>query len=275
MRTEKMKNNLIQKRSKNEEPFDFSKYRKSLRKSGVTKHQANNLVEELGDIKKYFSTAELNYKTYKLLLRKSKVLAANYNLKQAIYSLGPTGYPFEILCAELLKVKGYTTRVSVIKKGKWVKHEVDLIAKRDDGCIYGECKFHNKKNIKNDIKVPLYVHARFLDIKEGNPREEFQPALFTNTFFSKDAIKYARGVNLSLYAMNYPRKNNFIDLIQKYKVYPITSLHSLKKSSQQRLLDQGIVVIKQLNRKNLLPVCRNENELVKVLQEVKILTRPN
>ena len=49
------------------------------------------------------------------------VIAANYDIKRAIYNLGPTGYPFEILCAQMLMAKGYETKVSVIKKGKFDK----------------------------------------------------------------------------------------------------------------------------------------------------------
>ena len=44
-----------------------------------------------------------------------------------------------------LKAKGFETKVSVMKDGCFVKHEIDVVAKRDDRNIYAECKFHNKK----------------------------------------------------------------------------------------------------------------------------------
>lgn len=195
-------------------------------------------------------------------------------MKQSLYALGPTGYPFEVLCSELFKAKGFKTSVSVTKRGKYVSHEVDVIATRADKVVYCECKFHSQKHHKNDIKIPLYVYARYLDLKSSNRGRDFSYALLTNTCFSKDAIKYSKGVGLDLFSMNYPKKNTFIDLIKKYKVFPVTALHSLKVRSKKELLEKRIVVIKQIKVSDLNEIGLNETEITKVLQEIKILTRP-
>ncbi len=175
----------------------------------------------------------------------------------------------------MLKAKGYKAKVSVMVKGEFVKHEVDVIARRDDKSVFCECKFHNRKFYKNDIKIPLYVYARFLDIQKANPNEKFDYALISNTQFSEDAIKYSKGVGLVLYSLNYPKKNTFCDIIRKYKVYPITVLKSLRVKDRRRLLDEGIVVIKQLKSKHLDLLEIEENQKIKIMQEVKVLTRPN
>lgn len=267
---------MIRKKSNSFEEFSEKKYRQSLIRAGVSKIHTDQIVEQIQQrMKDYFSTSLLHNATYKAILKISKVHAANYNIKRAIYNLGPTGYPFEILCAEMFKAKGFKTRVSVTKKGKFVKHEVDVVARRDDINIFCECKFHNHKFHKNDIKIPLYVHSRYLDIKEGNPYDTFKYALITNTLFSEDAIKYAEGVGLLLYSMNYPKKNTFIDLIRRYKVYPITALKSLRVRDRKKLLESKIVVIKQIKRASLEELDLTELQITKVLQEIKILTRPN
>lgn len=265
---------LIRKKSKHFEKFSEKKYLTSLRRSGLNKKQQNDVFAEI-TTRNYFTTAELHRATYKLILKESKIFAANYNIKQAIYNLGPTGYPFEILCSEMLKAKGFKTRVSVFKRGKYVRHEVDVIARRDDLTLFCECKYHGRKYQKNDIKIPLYVHSRYLDIKEGNPDEDFRYALISNTQFSKDAIKYSKGVGLLLYSMNYPKKDTFCDIIKKYKVYPVTALKSLRVRDRNALLDQGIVVIKQVKLKNLENLSLSESQIVKIMQEITILTRPN
>ncbi len=54
----------------------------------------------------------------------------NYSLKRAIFRLGPTGYPFEQFVAQILEQYGYHTKVGLILKGKCVKHEVDILAKK-------------------------------------------------------------------------------------------------------------------------------------------------
>ncbi len=274
----KKKNNvfLIRKENKDFERFNKDKLKRSLLHTGMSEAKSNEIIQELSpNIKDYFSTAQLHKATYKAILKRSNIYAANYDIKRAIYNLGPTGYPFEILCAEMLKAKGYKTKVSVLVKGEFVKHEVDVIAKRDDRSVFCECKFHNRKFYKNDIKIPLYVYARFLDIQKANPKEKFDYALISNTQFSEDAIKYSKGVGLILYSLNYPKKNTFCDIIRKYKVYPVTVLKTLKVGDRKKLLDEGIVVIKQLKKKHLDLLDIEENHKIKIMQEIKVLTRPN
>ena len=266
----------IQKKSKKFEAFNEKKYLKSLRQSGLTKTQQDKIFNEVSEnINDYFSTTLLHQKTYKAILRCSRVFAANYDIKRSIYNLGPTGYPFEILCSEILKAKGFVTKVSVVKRGKFVKHEVDVVARRNDFSLFCECKYHSRKFHKNDIKIPLYVHSRYLDIKEAHPYDEFSYAVMSNTQFSKDAINYAKGVGLHLYSMNYPKRNTFIDIIQKYKVYPITVLKSMRVRDRKLLFEKGIVVVKQVTRSCLEEIHLPENQITKILQEVKVLTRPN
>lgn len=265
----------IQKSTNIFEEFNEKKYRRSLEKTGLNLTECHEISEVVGDIHNYFSTKELHQATYKALLKKSKLHAANYNIKQAIFRLGPTGYPFEILCAQMLNAKGYETKVSCMVKGIHVKHEVDVIAKREDGDIYCECKYHSKKYHKNDIKIPLYVNSRFLDIKEAHPELNFEYAIFSNTQFSKDAIRYANGVGLQLFSMNYPEKNTFCDIIRKYKVYPVTVLKSLRVKDHNDLLEKGIVVIKQIEPDHLKALGLKPPQITKVMQEVRILTRPN
>ncbi|WP_412471301.1 restriction endonuclease [Halobacteriovorax sp. RT-2-4] len=270
-KTKKLKY-IIQKVNKTFEEFDKKKFKRSLEAAGVSEKASQEIVKEIAEELDPFSTSTaIHQKTYRALKRRSKLDAANYNIKRAIYKLGPTGYPFEILCAEMLRAKGYKTQVSVVKKGKFVKHEVDVVASRADGDIYCECKFHNRKYYKNDVKIPLYVYARYLDIKEANPHLNFQYALISNTQFSEDAIKYAKGVNLMLFSMNYPKKNTFCDLIQRYRIYPITVLSTLRAREKKKLLDKGIVVIKHVNRACLKALDLSDSEVRKVLNEIKVL----
>ncbi len=263
---------IVQKVNRTFEEFDKKKFKKSLEAAGVSEEATQEIVKEISEELDPFSTTNaIHQKTYRALRKRSKLDAANYNIKRAIYKLGPTGYPFEILCAEMLKSKGYKTKVSVIKKGKFVSHEVDVVATRPDGDIYCECKFHNRKYYKNDVKIPLYVHARYLDIKEANPDLNFKYALISNTQFSEDAIKYAKGVDLLLFSMNYPKKNTFCQLIQRYRIYPITVLSTLRAREKKQLLDKGIVIIKHINRACLKALNLNDSEIRKVLKEVKVL----
>jgi hypothetical protein len=272
-----MKNFVIKKRCQDYEPFDLVKLEKSLKKSGANKSLCNEVLNEIKPKIKDRSTSTQLFKlASRSLAKKSKVLAANYHLVRAIYELGPTGYPFEVLCAEMLKKKGFETEVGKIMQGQFVKHEVDVIATRDDAKVLCECKFHNKHTGRSNVKVPLYIHSRFLDILAKHGEDSYNAyAIFSNTTFSKDAITYAEGVNIKLFSMNYPRKDTFVDHIIRYKIYPITCLKSLKKRDSQYLLNKGIVVIKQLkeNISYLRDLNLDNKEINAIQREINLLLK--
>ena len=200
----------IRKRKRYYEEFSERKFRRSLDHAGLSKLHAGRIAEKIQKSKKDCrSTSALRNATCKEIAKISKVLAANYDITKGIYALGPTGFPFEILCSEMLKAKGFNTTVSVIKTGKFVNHEVDIIAEREDITVFFECKYHSQKFYKNDIQVPLYINSRYLDIQAGNPQENFRYGIISNTYFSEDAIKYANGVGILLYSMNHPHRRQF------------------------------------------------------------------
>ena len=242
-------NSLFVKKKSNEiEEFDKNKFKKSLTLSGVESADCDDIIDCLEpQICEGTSTREIHKLTKKALEKKSRILAANYHLVRGIYELGPTGYPFEILCAQMLEKKGFETEVGVVMQGEFVTHEVDVVAKREDFNLLCECKFHNKNSGTSDVKVALYINSRFHDILGHHGKDSYDSyAIITNTSFSKDAIAYAEGVGLKLFSLNYPVKDTFTDHIIRYRLYPITCLKTLRKMDIQFLLGKGIVVIKQL-----------------------------
>lgn len=110
--------------------------------------------------------------------------------------LGPDGYPFEKYIGQLLEKLGHTVEVNVVIPGVCVDHEIDIMAqKKGHHCIV-ECKYHNRSGLKTDVKVALYMQARFEDIRdawERNPhhtQELHNVWIVTNTKFTSEAIKY-------------------------------------------------------------------------------------
>ena len=88
--------------------------------------------------------------------------------------LGPAGYPFERFIGAILEHQGYHVEVGQLVKGYCVRHEVDVIADRDDRRYMVECKFHTRQAHNSDVKVSLYIHSRFNDIrKNGSNRMEW------------------------------------------------------------------------------------------------------
>jgi len=190
-------------------------------------------------------------------------------MKRAVRELGPSGFPFEKFIAEIFKARGYKTETGSVIKGKCATHEVDMVAEKDGKKILAEIKFHNNLGITSDLKVALYVDARFVDLGIGTLSEGW---LITNTRFTRNAIKYGECRNLHMLSWSYPQNSGLQNLIEESGVQPITALPSLSGHEKRQLLDQGIVLCRMLNAEppNLSAIFSKE-KLEEVLIESKAL----
>lgn len=266
---------ITKNRNKHKEKYSLSKLKKSLVRSGADNQLIKAIIEEINALydTESISSNKIHDAAYKILCRKDSVIAANYSLKRGLEKLGPSGYPFEILCGEILKSRGYKTKVGIKVKGQFVTHEIDVYGVKDGQSIMGECKYHNKQSQKNDVKIPLYIHSRALDIN-NNPdslnHDQFY--IFSNTKFSLDAQAYSEGVGMKLVSLN-DNDENVIDFIKEYKLYPITCLKNLSFKEQKKILDMKIVTIAQLSKKIkcLNDLGFDEKKIEKIIREISKL----
>jgi Holliday junction resolvase-like predicted endonuclease len=229
-------------------PFDKHKLEASLLRSGANKEVVEEILSEVHSMLYNGITTKKIYKrAFYILKKRNDSTAAKYKLKKALLELGPEGFAFEILVAELLKYQGYTTKVSEILQGKCVTHEIDVVAEKENEVVLVECKFHNDAKRICNVKVPLYIHSRFQDIqnqiaqKKGKSKN-YKCLIATNTRFSVDAKHYASCVGLQTMSWDFPVDNNLKDLIDKSGLHPITCLTKMTKAEKQQLLGMGKVL---------------------------------
>ena len=122
-----------------------------------------------------------------------------------------------------------------------------------DGNIYAiECKFHSDAKAVSNIKVPLYINSRFLDIQKQwnsnvkNKTHLKQGWLVTNTRFTQDAINYGKCIGLRMLSWDYPENNGISKNIDEFDLYPITVLTSLKKCEKLELIKNNIILVKEI-----------------------------
>lgn len=258
------------KASGKKEEFNSQKILQTLLRAGASRNLANEIVSSVkAKSHNLITTREILDMALDLLKNKQPEVGARYDLKRAIMNLGPTGFPFEQFFAEILKNYGYKTKVGQTVQGKITDHEVDIAAEKNSKKYMIECKYHNSLGVYTNIKVALYIYARFLDL-----REKFnQPWLSTNTKCSAKAITYAKGVGMKITSWKYPKNESLQKLIEKKNLYPITILKSVDNNVKTKLSRAGIVLAKnlfnydlnELKKKTKLP----ENILKKVLIECK------
>jgi len=251
---------FIIKKSGEKEVFSFDKLKNSLKRSGASIEHIELIIETIKPLLyDGITSKEIYRKAFSLLKKSNRTCASKYSLKKALFELGPTGYPFERLVAALLKDKGYKTEVSVILQGECVTHEIDVLAEKSGNTYAVECKFHSKSRFVNNVKTPLYINSRFIDVQKkwnsnpGNSTIMAQGWLVTNTKFTKDAIKYAECVGLKLLSWDYPKDNGIGKNIDDFGLYPITALTTISKQEKELIIENDIILIKELfNTPNVL-----------------------
>jgi Holliday junction resolvase len=247
---------VITKASGEQVPFVIGKLVASLQRSGATeevaKHIADSLVPQLTP---GISTRKIYRLAFGMLRKRSKPAAARYRLKQAIMDLGPSGFPFERFVARLLERDGYRTQVGVVVEGKCVKHEVDVIADKEGRRYLVECKYRNTRGKVSDVKVPLYIRSRFVDVEHtwrhepGGEKRTHIGWVVTNTRFTSDAMDYGTCAGLRMVGWDQPATGSLKERIDRSGLYPLTCLSSLTKAEKERLLEQGLVLARDLSER--------------------------
>jgi hypothetical protein len=242
---------IIVKADGTTEPFDGKKLEMSLQRAGAGEHTAERIRQTIeASLGKRAGTHEIYKRAFQMLRQDTRVAAARYSLRRALFELGPTGHPFEDFVAQMFEKEGWKVEWRKLIPGKCVTHEVDVYATRNGEFLAAELKYHNDPGYKTDLKIALYVKARFDDIWQCDPKTQVCPVdhgfLITNTKFTSQAIQYAKCSGMQLLGWDYPEVGNLYDRMVATGLYPITSLSLLKKAEKRLLIDKGIITCEQL-----------------------------
>lgn len=268
---------LITKADGSQEPFDTGKLDASLRKAGASVELRERIAHALSQKLTPDLTTETIYReAFRLLKHAQKISAARYSMKRAVLEFGPSGFPFEEFIAHLFRVQGYRAQTDVEIPGACVTHEVDVLAKRAGETVFVEAKFHNTLGFKTDVKVALYVRARFEDIKNAKsapPAQKLSSILITNTSFTEKALAYGKCAGLALLSWDYPRKGNLHDLIGQTALYPVTALTTLSREEKMALLQNNVVLCSDLARspEELYRIGLSAGKVASVREEAELL----
>jgi len=253
---------LIKKASGEKEPFNIKKFKRSLLRSGASEKTIERLIDEVEKRKDLETTFDIYRYALDYLVSQRSHATGRYNLKKALFKLGPSGFPFEKFLAKIFEQQGYSVSLNQIISGKCATYEIDLLLKKDEMHHFVESKFHGKQGRKADIQVTLYSKARFDDIeahytqKPYNEKKELEAWVITNTRFTSKAIRYANCVGLKVVDWSYPSDGSLAVLIDTLGVHPVTALTSLSSKQARSLIEKGLVL------------CREVKQHVNILKEI-------
>src|SRR5690606_39257889 len=111
---------------------------------------------------------------------------------------------------------------------------------------------HSQHGRVCDVKVPLYIYARFLDV-EASWRaslayigKDHQGWVVTNTRLTGDALQYGTCAGLRLWTWDHPAGKGLKDVIDKIGLYPVTCITSISSREKESLLSRQIVLCRHL-----------------------------
>jgi hypothetical protein len=238
---------FVVKENGEKEEFSPQKVKNALRRTGLSQKESAEVLHKLHSrLYNGIATKRIYGIVYDLVEDMKPEVSHRYNLKRALFDIGPEGYGFEDFTARLLSLQGHRTELRQILEGKCVSHEIDVVAEKGREAYMVECKFHNQYGTRCRIQTALYVYARFLDLqagaKKGTCREFTKPWLVTNTKFSEDVIRYAECMGIPLLGWRYPLRKGLEVLIDRDKCYPVTVI-PMGRDVLRRLLRKDIVTV--------------------------------
>ena len=234
-------------------PFDANRIRDSLRRVKTAPPLIERVVDKVSaEIYDRIPTSKLHSIVFGELRSLQKGASGRYNLKKAIFQLGPTGFPFEKLIGSLFETEGFSVATEQTIGGNCVTHEVDVVAEKKDILYHAECKFHSFQGKVCDVKHALYTDARFRDIRmkiqEGLDTKGigYKGWLITNTRMTSDAIAYGTCAGLALLSWDYPPGDGLRERIDRSGLHPVTCLTFLSLKHKQQLLERGITLCREV-----------------------------
>lgn len=274
-----MRNVYITKADGEKEIFDPHKLDASLARAGAHSDMRVRILSKVGkELEDGMRTEDIYARAFDMLRDdEAPAVAARYSIKRAVFALGPSGFPFEQFLSEILRAHGWQTKTGVALTGRCAPHEVDVLARKGDRTIGIEAKFHNEPGGKTDIKDALYVHARYEDLSRSPEKSSRvdEGWLVTNTRFTRNAIRYAQCANLTLLGWDYPRNRGLMQMIETKRVHPLTALTTLSDSEKHRLMENRIVLCRNIQSEHLLREYGVKPDRVgKVIEEAKYLCQP-
>jgi Restriction endonuclease len=185
------------------------------------------------------------------LMRKHKPAVKHlFDLKYGISLMQPKP-EFEVFVRVLLSHSGFQVKPNAILKGLCGEHEVDATASKDGINYFVEAKHHLSYHALTGLDESRIARAIIEDITEGftNGSTEIKidrAIIVTNTRYSEHATAYGRCRDILQVGWTTPEGFSVRDLVEKHKLYPLSCLRGVSTETRLRLVDVGIVLIKQL-----------------------------
>lgn len=191
------------------------------------------------------------FKMISSLMRKHRpALKHLFDLRKGISLMEPK-YEFEPFVRLLLSQIGYSVKPNTILRGQCGEHEVDALATKDRINYFVEIKHHYSYHALTGLDESRIARAILEDVTDAfnsgsNGLRIDSAMIITNTRYSEHAIVYGKCRNILQIGWTSPENLGLRDIVERGKLYPLSCLRGLSNEKRLRLVNAGILLIKQL-----------------------------
>jgi hypothetical protein len=158
---------------------------------------------------------------------------------------------FEVFVRVLLAHSGFQVKPNAVLRGLCGEHEVDAVASKDGLTYLVEAKHHSNYHALTGLDESRIARAIMEDVADGciNGGAEIKidrAMIVTNTKYSEHAVNYGRCRGILQVGWVSPEGFGLRDIVEKHNLYPLSCLRGVSIETRLRLVDAGIVLIKQL-----------------------------
>jgi hypothetical protein len=231
--------------------FNPNKIRKTLRRAGARTETVEKVIEAVTPLVSDGMTTKQVFRVVRRELRKvSRRVANRYNLRNALLKLGPAGFKFEKYVASILTAYQYQTELPTDElPGLCVRHEIDVIARKNGRTVMIEAKFRNRFGDTVNLKDTMATWSSFLDMVEGSKMgkcPKFDEIwIVTNGRFSERALQFGtcRGMHLVGWGAE---EHSLPRLVDHAALYPITVLDDLRQWELDGFSENNLMLCREI-----------------------------
>ncbi len=253
--------------------FDREKVIRTCLRMDASRKTAIKVVEEVEkSLHDGIPTSKILQMTLRFLRFYKPAIRYLLDLRRGL-SLMDSKPEFERFVQILLTQNGFEVSPNRLVTGKCVEHEVDAIAKKAGITYFVEAKHHINYHTPTGLDESRIARAILEDVTEGFQYGNFnlkidRAMIVTNTRYSEHARRYGKCRKILQIGWSSPANLSLQNMIEERNCYPISCLRGLKNETKTKLVNSGIVLIKQLFEDKLPMLARKTGVQQETLKQI-------
>ena len=231
--------------------FDKKKIIKTCLRMGANRKIASKVADKIeNNVYDDITTKKILQMIFRFMSKHKPGVKSLLDLRKGLSLMGSKP-EFEMFVQNVLANNGFEVSSNQLLKGKCVEHEVDAIAKKDGITFFVEAKHHFSYHALTGLDESRIARAVLEDVTEGYPLGKNKiridrAMIVTNTKFSKQAKRYGKCRDILQIGWSSPGTHGLQTMIDKTMLYPLSCLKGLRVETRNKLVNSGILLMKQL-----------------------------